>query len=591
MTQRTSGSFGNFSYSGEIDCAKQDFYGSYLRYFGDPPFTIDSLSDKLLASTYPFTAVAAYVSNSRTDQALMTRQELLRVILSLGSSQTGYNQNVLQYMGTFSRERNKPASDWPGLAGRLGEGRFNLNNLALVLPNPTDCSIAHGKKVGWQTGKNRNHLCGNDADIHKLFGLFWVRSEAVPPHDKSQPGYWKYVGNSGSVPDPSATPTPGPINCLIGPNQQNDFFQILDYALFQAACETDDQHLAKSFAIGASLIDQYDSGDACGTKNDSKDFTTGCDLDAHVVKSFNQNRTHTTVIVYGHGNGNSSTAYGMEPNYASGDHTNGDEPWQGACSSPQPGSSPHRPCGAPAPGPNTQVISHDFATVGEFGYGINTNDTTNLPTLKFWDTSTSPPFQYAPVLDFFSYNPISSTYPRAGIVNLYTRNAPVLAAILSRAMEKDPGPTPSPAPSPVVSASPYATSDAKAAAEAIVAETQRVLAGNPTYGSVQQTDLTRAIAGRLAKAAIDRVPNLATSDETKGTVARALAEMGQTRTWNLLIDVIAQTGKYKPGATALSGNNFVVEGEKRYWLHIALGRDLVSGQVDVLGTQLEEVIE
>jgi hypothetical protein len=243
------------------------------------------------------------------------------------------------------------------------------------------------------------------------------------------------------------------------------------------------------------------------------------------------------------------------------------------------------------------VISHAFATVGEFGYGIVTSaggptpGPTPLPTLKFWDNTNNPPtqypFQYAPVLDFFSYNPISSVYPRAGIVNLYTRNAPVLAAILSRTLEKDPGPTPGPSPTPVVSAT-----DAMTAANAIVAETQRVLAGNPTYGSVQQTDLTRAIAGRLAKAAFDQVPNLATSDETKGTVARALAEMGQTRTWNLLIDVIAQTGKYKPNAQDLTGSSFVVEGEKRYWLHIALGRDLnADGTVDVLGTQLEEVIE
>ena len=39
------------------------------------------------------------------------------------------------------------------------------------------------------------------------------------------------------------------------------------------------------------------------------------------------------------------------------------------------------------------------------------------------------------------------------------------------------------------------------------------------------------------------------------------------------------------------GQQFIVEGEKRYWLHIALGRDLVSGNVDVLGMQLEEVTE
>ena len=36
--------------------------------------------------------------------------------------------------------------------------------------------------------------------------------------------------------------------------------------------------------------------------------------------------------------------------------------------------------------------------------------------------------------------------------------------------------------------------------------------------------------------------NLAGSDEAKQTIARALAEASQARTWNLMIDVIAQTG-------------------------------------------------
>ena len=39
-------------------------------------------------------------------------------------------------------------------------------------------------------------------------------------------------------------------------------------------------------------------------------------------------------------------------------------------------------------------------------------------------------------------------------------------------------------------------------------------------------------------------------------------------------------------------DRFIVEGEKRYWLHIALGRDLNTDRtVDVLGSQLEEVSE
>jgi hypothetical protein len=583
MTQRSGANFGNFNYAGETDCDKQNFYGSYLLYFGDPPFGIESLSDKLLASTYPFTSVATYISNNRTDQSLTTRQQLLRLQRSLG-----FSQNVLQYMGTFSRERNRPAPDWPGLnpTGSLSEGRFNLSNLALVVPNPADCFIEHGRKKGWRTGKNKNHLCGDSEGVHKLFGLFWVKADVIGGQHAR--GEWRYIGNAGVLPDQNGNPNPHRgIDCLRGANQQNDFFQILDFALFRSSCEADDNNVAKTFAIGASLIDQYDSGDGCpsnGSNNGSQ--PPGCDLDAETVGN-NWNKrvdaTHTTVIKWGHGNGNTATAYGMEPNYSS-DNINGDVPYDPNYN----GNNPHRPAPpCPTPVASTLVLSHAFSNVGEFAYGIDTS-TAGVPVLNFWDSSTNPPFRYAPVLDFFCYNPISSAYPRAGIVNLYTRNAPVLAAILSRTYERDPGPTPGPAPTPVVSAT-----DAVTAANAIVAETQRVLAGAPTYGSVQQTDLTRAIAGRLSKAAFDAVPNLATSDETKNTAARALAEMGQTRTWNLFIDVIAQTGRYAPGTTDITqANKFTVEGEKRYWLHIAVGRDLnPDGSVDVLGTQLEEVIE
>ena len=153
MTQRTGANFGSFNYSGETDCAKQNWYGSYLLYFGDPPFLIDSLSDKLLASSYPFTSVANYAYptpapgvSSRTDQTLTTRQELLRLQRALNNPPGQFSQNVLQYLGTFSRERNRPAPDWPNLQNNLSEGRFNLNNLALVVPNPSECVIAHGLK-------------------------------------------------------------------------------------------------------------------------------------------------------------------------------------------------------------------------------------------------------------------------------------------------------------------------------------------------------------------------------------------------------------------------------------------------------------
>ena len=66
---------------------------------------------------------------------------------------------------------------------------------------------------------------------------------------------------------------------------------------------------------------------------------------------------------------------------------------------------------------------------------------------------------------------------------------------------------------------------------------------------------------------------------------RALADAGTTRTWNFLIDIVAQTGNYLPNASSLS--QFMVEGEKHYWLHVAIDR--YSGEI--VDQQLEAVNE
>jgi hypothetical protein len=53
-------------------------------------------------------------------------------------------------------------------------------------------------------------------------------------------------------------------------------------------------------------------------------------------------------------------------------------------------------------------------------------------------------------------------------------------------------------------------------------------------------------------------------------IARALADAANLRTWSLLVDVIAQSGKLAPGATNL--NRFISQAERRYWYHIAIDR-------------------
>jgi len=70
------------------------------------------------------------------------------------------------------------------------------------------------------------------------------------------------------------------------------------------------------------------------------------------------------------------------------------------------------------------------------------------------------------------------------------------------------------------------------------------------------------------------------------SIARAFGETVQTRTWNLLIDMIAQSGHYKPDAGNLQ-NDFVVEGEEHYWVHVAIDR--FTGQV--IDKQIEKVNE
>ena len=90
--------------------------------------------------------------------------------------------------------------------------------------------------------------------------------------------------------------------------------------------------------------------------------------------------------------------------------------------------------------------------------------------------------------------------------------------------------------------------------------------------------------------AILPLPTTSQSNQTvkarREVVARAISSLSQTRTWNLLIDVVAQSGRYKPNATSLQ-NDFLVEGEQHYWVHVAIDR--LTGQV--IDKQIEVVNE
>jgi len=529
-TKQTSTNFGFTFPAGPLN--RQDTWGTYLLDFGDAPYTDPSI--------YPFTSVPPYTdfnSNSRTDQAFMTRQELLKLQRS-----SGFAQTALQYMGTFSRERNQPAPDWYRLNGRVRD-RFPMNAFGLVKPNPPGSVTQRGRGNGNGNGggwRGRGRYRGDARTILDLFGLGWVPADTSIT-DKSQIaywGHWLYVGEQG----PSDPPNPNPLPHIPPLRGRLEFVRILNYLLNQAnpdwdpfSDDTNSGRVARTLSILASLIDQYDdSGDT-----NEPDPRTG---------------SHTTIIAYSGGfvmgweNENGPVTPGYDVNkdpYA----------W---ITDPNTGITKSRPAGVPI------VLNHPFSNVGEFGYGLDTEN--GFAPLNF-TTETS---NDKPVLDFITYNPILHAYPRAGIVNLNTKNVPVLAAILKSALKNDTIMSP---PASVIS-----QSEAMAAAGRIVTETS----ARPV--------LNRADVARLVRVGADT----SWTKEQKEAVARALAELGQARTWNVMIDLITQTGRYVPGAgpdDLADPGKFILEGEKRYWLHIALGRDLVNGQVDVLGTQLEEVVE
>jgi hypothetical protein len=403
-------------------------------------------------------------SKGRTDQAFTTRSKLIQLVVSgLGASAV---PNLLQYLGTFSRELNSPT--WQSATNPISR-RFQLDNISLL--NPTPPSAA-------QT-----------VSIKTYFGLQWSTTT----------NRWQYVGTQGSsLLAAIATPAPGG-------SPAPDFFQILSYSY---ANPGPTPTIDKILGLGASIIDQFDADQV------------------------------TTGIEYAPA---PAVAWGAEDR------------------------NPVIPMGSPVPSPSptpiagyTPVLNRPFQNVGELGYAYNpiTGNTLDFRTAGSSD---------AALLDFFTYNTTDNTatynlpYPfRAGPVNINTRNSGVIAALLSGASLNETSPTIGVLPA-----------DARTAAGLIAAATN-------TQPATSRQDIARLVA------AVTNSP-FTTNEETRETVARALSDTTQTRIWGLLIDVIAQSGRFSSGETDL--RKFIVQGEQHYWVHVAIDRftgQVIDKQIEVI---------
>ena len=200
------------------------------------------------------------------------------------------------------------------------------------------------------------------------------------------------------------------------------------------------------------------------------------------------------------------------------------------------------------------VLNRPFRSVGELGYTFRDEPFKSLDffTDKSGDSG---------LLDVFS---VDSASLNSGKVNLNRAPGPVIKALISGGLRKETD----------TSKLFNTTADLNNVATYL----SNQLATTPM---INRGDLVKALAGMTLSATEDNI-----NKTQRETPIRALAEVADTRTWNLLIDIVAQAGRYPPKAGSLAGD-FQVQGEKRYWLHLSIDR--LTGQI--LASQLEPVYE
>ncbi|MEI8234335.1 MAG: hypothetical protein WCH57_06575 [Verrucomicrobiota bacterium] len=123
-----------------------------------------------------------------------------------------------------------------------------------------------------------------------------------------------------------------------------------------------------------------------------------------------------------------------------------------------------------------------------------------------------------------------------------------------------------------------------AALQAILAGTTKDEASGLTLSSDEAKTIAAQLAAQISNSPLRTRAGLIPALSSLPSV-RALAPVTNLRTWNLMVDLIAQTGVFPPGARTL--DQFVVQGERRYWLHVAIDR--FTG--NVVDQQLEPVFE
>ena len=203
------------------------------------------------------------------------------------------------------------------------------------------------------------------------------------------------------------------------------------------------------------------------------------------------------------------------------------------------------------------MLNRPFTSVAEMGYAFRDDP---WRTLNFASQDSAD----GGLLDLFCLNENDNPL-RAGVLDMNSASQGVLTAILMNAYQ-DPS---------AASTLPLTSANATTIAQAI--RTQLGPVDNPAMIIRSSADLP-VLADKIAAS----LPS--TFKFEREAFTRSFADIANGRTWNLMIDVIAQSGRYSPTA-AKTLNDFTVEGERRYWMHVAIDR--FTGVI--LDSQIEPV--
>jgi len=187
-----------------------------------------------------------------------------------------------------------------------------------------------------------------------------------------------------------------------------------------------------------------------------------------------------------------------------------------------------------------EILNRPFQSVADMGHAFRDDPWTTLNLFGDPEDATQP--GDGALLDFFG---LTETPIRAGVVNPNAAPQLVLKALLTQAAIRE--------------GSPLSSSRA----DDYAAEIRTELDSKPMLNSAE----IAILAGKIATEAL--IPGYKNKKDIQ-VIARALADVTSVRTWNLFVDVIAQSGKLTPAASSL--DSFIAQAERRYWYHIAIDR-------------------